>query len=464
MRRILVFAYFFPPSSEVAGKPTARLVKQLSLRGWEVVVVAPPVEAYEALDRLGHADIEKLVRVEQTSLWPQPIDFAIKIQRLPGRLLSWAFRFGSQRERCQASVPEPVAAGNRKNGAIARFVRDLLLFPDRRNWWIIPAFRKGRELLRQERFDAILSVSPSVSAHLACLLLRKRTRRAVWVAQFHDPWSDNPFHQHGALLSRIERWLERRVIENCDVIAPATDEAATRVRQRFSGRDVITIPNGFDPADFQPIDCSSRRDRRLTFVYTGALYGPRDPYPFLAALTHLIRRGDLSANDVRVRFIGDCEWAAGRPLRDVIVDLELQSVVEVSPPVSYPEALRSLAEADVLLLFAEGQETQIPAKLFEYFQVGRSILAFATGASARLIREGKAGKVVESSDAPGIQEAILDWASQTQNGGIRYEGDVSYFERYSAGNITEDFLAEIEPMIQSSERSEQSTHLTVAGQ
>ena len=72
MRRLLVFSYHFPPSSEVAGKPTARLVRRLPEHGWQATVLIPPTWSLFQLDPTAYADIERYARVEQTGIWLDP--------------------------------------------------------------------------------------------------------------------------------------------------------------------------------------------------------------------------------------------------------------------------------------------------------------------------------------------------------------------------------------------------------
>jgi len=64
--------------------------------------------------------------------------------------------------------------------------------------------------------------------------------------------------------------------------------------------------------------------------------------------------------------------------------------------------------ADVLLLLAQGQPCQIPAKLYEYLHAGKFVLAFTDGASARVIEETCAGRVVAPGQdpAPALREIV----------------------------------------------------------
>jgi hypothetical protein len=57
---------------------------------------------------------------------------------------------------------------------------------------------------------------------------------------------------------------------------------------------------------------------------------------------------------------------------------QLQSLVEILPPLPYREALAEMSRADALLIMqAAICNYQIPAKLYEYFRCNRPIIALA---------------------------------------------------------------------------------------
>ena len=414
MRRLLILSYYFPPSNEVAGKPTARLLWHMPAQGWEPVVVAPRVEAYEALDPAGYADVQRTVRIERTGIWPSPRSSLLAMKRMARLVTGRGGAVNPQANgAAQTGAVGVTQVANTGHGTLRTKLREVFRFPDMYSGWIMPAYRRAAELLRDEPFDAMLSISPEVSAHLAALRLHRRFPHVPWFAQFHDPWSGNPYKQwKSKTFARWEQRLESAVVRNCDRLICATEGAAEALTLKHRpSQPVLTIHNGFDPLDFPTMSAADRTDPRLTFTYTGSLYWTRNPFPLLEALKRLIDAGKLYAEKVRVRLIGDCEMAVGRSVRTAVDELGLSQVVEIQPPVDYAEALGALVESDVLLLFAEDQPVQVPAKLFEYLHVGRPILAFATGETARIVDDCGAGQAVTSADATGIEAAILATAT-----------------------------------------------------
>src|SRR6478735_4380507 len=86
-RRLLLVSYHFPPSSEVAGKPTARLVRHLPKFGWEpVVLTIPPESIYGPTDSVGYADVLASARVERVPAGPHLTDAVIRARSVFRRL------------------------------------------------------------------------------------------------------------------------------------------------------------------------------------------------------------------------------------------------------------------------------------------------------------------------------------------------------------------------------------------
>jgi glycosyltransferase involved in cell wall biosynthesis len=452
MRRLLVLSYHFPPSGEVAAKPTAKLVRRLPDYGWHATVLIPPTWSLFQLDRTAYADIERYARVEQTGIWLDPFH-----RRALARVRRYQAVNGSDGPVTWSAMDEQDAKGGRSRArtwasqrlAPAKAViGDLCSWPDEHAGWAVPAYRYAVRLLRRERFDAVLSVCPPVSAHLSALLLRRRFPALVWFAQYHDPWGlirSQCRQRHIAGMDRLDRVLECVVVRRCDRIVCATEEASTLFAEAYGiGSRCRTLHNGFDPEDFPASSQFQRTDCRLTFTYTGSLYGQRDPKPFLDSLSRLIRAGRVHADQVRVCLIGDCERFQDRSVRAMVQELGLESVVELVPPVSYSEALGRLAQSDVLLLLAEGQPSQIPAKLFEYLHVQRPVLAFCTGATARVVRETRAGQVVTSDRPDLVDSAILTYAAEHASGPVTCTASTDQIDRYRADALAGSLARELD--------------------
>jgi glycosyltransferase involved in cell wall biosynthesis len=170
----------------------------------------------------------------------------------------------------------------------------------------------------------------------------------------------------------------------------------------FSPRGPISVvPNGADFDDFAGIDY--RPNGRFRVTHTGAMFGKRDPRPFLTAFA----RADLEHSVAR--FVGDFRQAD----REWVDSLGLGERLEIHPYVPRRESLAFQRDSEALLLLmpeVPGRGSGvIAAKVFEYLAAERPIIAAVPpdGAAAKLVREAGAGIVVPPEDVAGIREALV---------------------------------------------------------
>ena len=113
----------------------------------------------------------------------------------------------------------------------------------------------------------------------------------------------------------------------------------------------------------------------------------RDPLPLFRALGRLRQEAKIGADKLQVNFRApgfQGEYAK------TIQELGLGDLVKLLPRIPYKEALEEYLSSDALLLMqAANCEHQIPAKTYEYFRLGKPILALTseTGDTAALLRE-----------------------------------------------------------------------------
>jgi glycosyltransferase involved in cell wall biosynthesis len=145
-------------------------------------------------------------------------------------------------------------------------------------------------------------------------------------------------------------------------------------------------------------------------VYLGTLYHRRDPRPFLAALAAVATRLALGPDRLRVDLVGDCRAYRGASLEELVRTLDLEGVVHFRDWVAHDEAERLMRSADLLLLLAQDQPTQVPQKLYEYLGTRASILAFADaeGETADLLRRAGGHFVVTANDVAAAETALTD--------------------------------------------------------
>ncbi|MDR7554845.1 MAG: glycosyltransferase [Armatimonadota bacterium] len=288
-----------------------------------------------------------------------------------------------------------------------------LFFPDRHLGWLPFALGRGLSICRRQSIDVVHSTSTAITSHLVAYLLTG-ILRIPWVADFQDPWADNPLPLFPSRAhARLARALEAAIIRRADRVTVTTEAHREFVCKMFpflDARKFVAIPIGFDERVFDGVQPT--RQGKFTIGHFGAFYGPRSPRTFLEALGESIRARPELAREAEVWFFGTFDALSLEAAERAIGRYGLKEVVRAFGVVPYREAIRAMASADVLLLVhARGLwgEKMITSKVFEYLGAGRPILALTPpGETARFLNVVGAGPVVDPDDVRAVRDAILD--------------------------------------------------------
>lgn len=406
-RQLLLVTFHYPPSNSSSGglRPLT-FSRYLHDFGWGVTVLTVPAHCHESTDPALLDLVPPWVQVHRPRCYDSKRVFAIR-----GR------------------YPQALA------------------IPDRFVSWVPFAVRAGREIVRRQAIDAVLSTSPIPSAHLVALGITAG-RRLPWIADFRDPWVETEGNEvYGPLRQRAELALERAVIRRADIVMATTPELGTYLRDRYprlAADKIRAVYNGFEEGDF--VDLTPQQTEASFAIVHAGLLDPhyRNPAPFLRAFRACLDSGVLP-RDARAVFLGAGPWAAGGGLTDIITTLGLTDAVRIEPRVPYRAALARLAGASSLFLLQGGDDTRmlIPAKAFEYLRTGRLILTGAPPSSAtgRLAAAFSGTFVAAPDDTQALTHALESLVSAWRAGHGEVdrsaEGLMRYSRRSAAGALAE---------------------------
>lgn len=372
--RVLLIAFHFPPQAASSGiQRTLSFSRHLSANGWEPMVLSASPRAYSVQNPSQLASVPSGLVVRRA--------FALDTKRhigINGRYPGW------------------------------------LALPDRWISWWCAAVPAGLSLIRKYRPRVIWSTFPIATSHLIALTLH-RLSGLPWVADFRDPMLQRSYP-----VSKLQRvvygWIERQTIMRCTAAVFTTHSAMNSYIQRFpslSRAKFSVIENGFDEDGFgSATAAASAPGARLTLIHSGVLYQTgRDPSPFLEAIAMLKTSATISAASLRVvlRAPGEMDQI-DRLARQYKVD----DIVTVEPAVPYRAALQEMLDADGLIIFQGTPfNSQIPAKIYEYFRARRPILGLVdtTGETARVLRAAGFDSIASMDSSAAIApvlERLLD--------------------------------------------------------
>ncbi|MBV9010514.1 MAG: glycosyltransferase [Pseudonocardiales bacterium] len=251
--------------------------------------------------------------------------------------------------------------------------------------------------LGSEHSDVVVvSVPPCALLGAAALALNPRIPLVV---DYRDPWSAR---HCPPILARATRVIERRALYRAAVVTyaggPALGDLLVQ-HLRLPPHRVVSVPNGFDPADIAGLPAVEVRPERngqpLDLVMNGYWYGRNGPGILLDALK---RVGPAVAE---LTVIGGASPPIAAQLRRTTGN----------PRVSYsagaPQALyEQLHNADAALIImdpASAVESRIPAKTYDYLATGVPVIAICPPDAAVLqIPEARRFYHVHHRDIDGL--------------------------------------------------------------
>ncbi len=436
-RRVLLVAYYFPPSGGPGVQRVLKFVRYLPDFGWDPAVLTVSGADYPARDESLLAEIPGSVPVVRTTI-PEPYTL---YRRLTGKKKGAAVDVNVNTRRGER-------VGTKE--AVARWVRGMFFIPDARVGWLATGVRPGAALARRFGADLVYSSSPP---YTCALLGRAVARRAgiPWIPEFRDPWTGFLSAPHRPQPARsLERRLERGVYRDAPRVVVAWQGIADDFTAKYpseASEKFRLVPNGYDPEDLE--GTGARAFDRFTVVYTGSMYGVRNPDTFLRAVAGLLAGGRIDPGKVRIRFVG----RFGEEVRAMFRRPEVSAVVEEVPYLPHAESVAEILGAHALLLVVDnvtGSEGIVPGKVFEYIGARRPVLALAPeGAVANLVRRTGAGRVLPRDDIGAIAGAVADLYDEwRRTGATRFPGDEAEVRRLSRRERTRDLAALFEEVLE----------------
>lgn len=421
MRRVLIVAYDFPPRGATGVIRVTKFVRYLPEFGWQPVVVAAAVRGGmldEALLAQLPPDLE-VIRVEN---W-----------LAPGNVVTGRH------------VARPTLRAR-----LRQLLRRLFI-PDPQLLWVPGVVRAASRRIDQGDIDVLMTTAPPYSVHVAGLWLKRRFPRLPWLMDLRDIWSENPTIPD-PLTYKLQAAWERVCLHHADHVTTATDGQRRLIERSFDQppAQISTITNGFDPSDVPALlPPPERVPLRVTHV--GSLIGNRAAATqgFFAALDQLAARGITSA-ELEIRLVGVFDPEVYQWSQSLVE----RGIVQLVPFMPYAQAVGEMMAAHVLLLIAandrEGRLSH-PNKLFEYFALGRPLLALVPeGDVSRLVREAAAGQAIPPLEVDQIVAALQNLVAEHRAGTLgSVAGADGRFARFERRELTRQLAARLDALAQS---------------
>jgi glycosyltransferase involved in cell wall biosynthesis len=343
--------------------------------------------------------------------------------------------------------------------------------------WVRGCIEAACDVSRRERFDVIVAtMSPFATAEAAAAVSQEFG--VPWVADLRDPWALDEIEQYPS------RWHRRVAVRNMGrclasaaVVVANTPDATHAMRTELPEVDparVVTITNGFDPADFAEPP-PGRDSKRFRIVHSGHLHtalghrhrrmrplrrllgGERVPTDLLTrshiilldALSCWLARDPRVAQEVEVVLAGH----ASAEDRDAVERSPAVGLVRFAGYLPHDQSVSLLRSADLLFLpmhaLPAGERARIvPGKTYEYLAARRPILAAVPEGDARdFVRASGVGSVCDPADAGAMLSILEERFGAFRSGALAPKPDEAFIARFDRAVLTEQLAAVLEHAI-----------------
>ncbi|MCH7963504.1 MAG: glycosyltransferase [Bacteroidetes bacterium] len=411
MKKVLFVTYYWPPSGKASLHWPLKIVKYLPKYGWQTSVLTVEEDTFSQQDETLSEDISPELKVIRTKSY-EPFNIYKK--------------FTGKKEDDQLVASETISKSNRSlSHRISIWIRMNLFIPDARVGWYFPAVKAARKLIKDEKFDAIISVGPPHSTHLIGKKISKRFN-IPHVPVFIDPWVDiiyyKDFKRNKITLS-IDNHLEKTVLQNAKAIVFVTKTMQNDYINKYNfieGKSNL-LYWGYNEEDFERIIVKKEQKDEKVLLHAGNIFSFQNP----TNLWKQIKKENERGNKIRIKFIGTVDLE----IKNSITEEELNEITEYCGFLPYIEMLKNISEADFLLVCAS-EPRHVPGKLFEYLRTGNPIIAFGNN-------NEEVKQILENSNAGmmfNYDESGKEFFTNYKN----LKADPSYVVRFDRKSISEE--------------------------
>ncbi len=221
--------------------------------------------------------------------------------------------------------------------------------------------------------DIIYSRSVPFSAALLAKDLKFKLQ-VPWIMHLSDPWFDSPYRVKTKYEKKLAAY-EFSCFKNADSIMLTTESTADFYKKKYPQfSEKINVSRNVMPSNnYQSKEYN--KNKKLTLMYAGALYGDRRATTLLEGLSWLKEKYPKLLKSVKIFFIGNMT----EEIKAEINSYGFEQVLTLGKK-TYAEVLQMQVSADILIsLEPDGKspllKTFMPSKVLDYIASNKPILA-----------------------------------------------------------------------------------------
>lgn len=385
MFKVLVIAYYYPPLGLSGVQRTLKFTKYMRKFNWQPTVITTGNVAYFAHDFYLLKEAENAgVNIIRTE--------AFDVNTIIGKQYQ--------------TVNMPKEFFRKLLSRISKAI----FIPDNKKAWAKKAYKVAKELLQKEKYDIIFVTIPPFSSFIYAAKLKKEFSIPLFV-DYRDLWVGNHFAFYPTFYHRYKhKKLEHKSLHLADKVVALNRRIKEKLLLTYpflAFKDVMIIPHGFDPADFDDKDDKVEHSKKMRLTYAGIFYENITPEYFLRAFKQLsIERPDIAAN-IELEFMGHLR----KENIKLIGELGINEFVTDYGYLDHHETVKKLKASDVLWLMIgniQNADTISTSKLYEYIGTGKPILgSVVEGVAKSALQEYGASFITKPDDILDIKNTII---------------------------------------------------------
>lgn len=441
MKRVLIIAYYWPPSGSSPVQRVLKFCKYLPDLGWQPVVLTVDQGEYSAIDESLSNEIPDTVEVVRTrALEPHLIYRLLTGGNVKGEV------------PLDAMAEKTVSWKKR----LSFWLRLNLFVPDSRIGWIPFAVGAGKKIIKSKKIDMIFSTAPPPTVHLIARKLAKWSG-IKWVADFRDPWTNIHYLQTSGrtnFAKRKDEKLEKQVLNSADAVVAVSmldikTDYATKVTDE---NKFFYIPNGFDEDDFKDFSAkkSELMNSKFKIAHIGTIGEERIPRAFYKAISILDKKKIINKENFELFLIGKVEKSNFLACQKE----GIEQYVKLIPYLSHKKIFEYYCQMTALLLLTYKTPKNVPGKTFEYIRTGKPIIAFGPtdGEAANILKEIKGSVIINYDDVDQAVGFLHDLVEKFQMRQFENKFELTDILKFERKQLTKK-LAEIFDTIESDSKN-----------
>ena len=416
--KILLCAYYFPPIGTPRSYRWKELVKGLSSKGWKIdVLTVRPSHNHPNYDPTLSEDIPDEVRIFRTYPGIMHHVSSLLLSKTGGDSRSVLFRtYESMRQGMGRLLFNLYENGLR-----------YLFIPDEAVTWLPFALLKGYELNKENSYDLIISSGFPFTCHILGYILKQFNGDIPWIADYGDPWVNNPILPMPKCRSWTDEKIESKILKSANRLIVTTQETKEHYLSLYpflKNENIKVISQGFSAKEYNEV--SPETTNKFRIVHTGKFYKTNEPIIFFDALKQLKQIW----KDLEIVIAANL---VNNACKSYVKNNDLSEIVRLVGFVPHQRAIALQKGAALLLLMGHRGGVQVPGKLYEYIAAQRPILSIKydeADLGSKLVEKLNRGSTVQN-DPQIIKNSLIYFYNLWKNKNLDRKFDLEYVDDYS---------------------------------